>query len=148
MKPITATRVIDAPLEVVFETVSDIRNYARAAPHITNVEFLSEQQVGKGTRFRETRLMNGREATTELEVTEYEKNDRVRLVADSGGTIWDSIYTFQPTGDKVELKLTMEAREYKFMARVFIPLFRGKVVEGVEHDMDVLKEHCETSAAE
>ena len=33
------------------------------------------------------------EATTELEVTEYVENDHVRMVADSHGTIWDTVFS-------------------------------------------------------
>ena len=45
------------------------------------------------TRFRETRVMKGREASTVLEVTEYESPRRIRLVSDEGGTIWDTVFT-------------------------------------------------------
>ena len=48
MNSIIATRTIQAPLTVVFQTVSDVRNFRKAVPHITDVEFLSEQQHGVG----------------------------------------------------------------------------------------------------
>ena len=87
---------MEAAPEEVFSTVSDISNYTRAVPQLVRVEFLTEQKVGMGTRFRETRLMRGREATTELEVTEYVANERVRFVSDAGGTIWDTVFTVSP----------------------------------------------------
>ncbi|MDV6028883.1 MAG: SRPBCC family protein [Phycisphaera sp. RhM] len=71
MNSIIATRTIQAPLTVVFQTVSDVRNFRKAVPHITDVEFLSEQQHRVGTRFRETRLMKDREQSVELEVAEF-----------------------------------------------------------------------------
>ena len=61
------SRLVDAPLERVFEVVSDIRNFSKAVPHIIDVQFLTEQTEGVGTRFRETRLLKGKEASTELE---------------------------------------------------------------------------------
>src|SRR6185295_361887 len=84
-------RTIDAPIDVVFRTVADITQFSRALPHIVKVEFLSDARLGAGTRFRETRLMKGKENVTELEVTEYVENDRVRLVADNHGVVWDSV---------------------------------------------------------
>ena len=93
MSRITVTRTIDAPLDVVFRTVADIRQFSKALPRIVKFEFLSEVKSGVGTRFRETRLMKGKEATTELEVTEFIENDRIRLVADDHhGTVWDTLF--------------------------------------------------------
>lgn len=49
-----------------------------SAYHHYRVSF--QQQVGVGTRFRETRLMNGREQAVELEVAEYTENKCVRMI--------------------------------------------------------------------
>ncbi|MCA8986752.1 MAG: SRPBCC family protein [Planctomycetaceae bacterium] len=143
MKPISATRQIHASVEQVFRTVADINNYSAAVPHIIKVEFLSEQQTGVGTRFRETRLMNQREESTILEVTEYVEDEMIRLVSDAGGTIWDSQFTVVPNGDVVDLNMRMEIKPYKLMARLFMPLIRNMVVKGVEKDMDCVKQWCE-----
>jgi hypothetical protein len=94
----TVTRFIHAPIDRVFNTVADIRLFSQAIPHIVNVEFLSDAKSGVDTRFRETRVMKGKKVTTELEVTEYVENSHVRLVADSHGTVWDSLFTVNPNG--------------------------------------------------
>lgn len=135
------SRTIDAPVDAVFETVSDISNYTKAVPEIVRVEFVTEQKTGVGTRFRETRRMGKREATTELEVTEYVRNERVRMVSDAGGTIWDSVFTVTPEGDGpgTRLELVMEARPYRLMSRLFVPLMKGAVAKAVAGDMDALK---------
>jgi len=145
MSRITSIRQINAPIELVFETVADIRNFSKAIPHITNVEFLTEQQVGLGTRFRETRLMKGKEASTELEVTEYVENESIRLVADSHGCVWDTIFTVTPKDGGVELKMVMDARPHKLMARIITPLIKGMVAKAVGEDMDAVKSYCEQS---
>ena len=147
MKPIIATRTIRAPLELVFRTVSDIRNFSQAVPHITNVEFLSDQHHGAGTRFKETRTMKGREHTVELSVTEYVDNESVRMVSDAGGTIWDSLFEVSEQNDAVELKLQMDVRPYTLPARLMNFLIRGMVVKGVESDMDAVKEFCEAGGS-
>ena len=139
----TVTRSIDAPLEVVFETISDIRNFSRAIPDIVNVEFLSDTQTGVGARFRETRLMRGREASTVLEVTEYVDDERIRLVSDSHGTVWDSEFTVRQHAGATELTLTMDARPHAFLARLMVPITRGMVQKALENDMDAVKRWCE-----
>ena len=71
MASVTVSQSIDAPIEVVFNTIADINQFSQAVPRIVKVKIVSDVKSGVGTRFRETRVMKGREATTELEVTEY-----------------------------------------------------------------------------
>lgn len=139
----TITRIIDAPIDIVFNTVADISQFTEAIPHIVNVEFLTESKTGIGTRFRETRVMKGKEVATELEVTEYVENDRVRMVADSHGTVWDSLFTVNSENGQTSLTLTMDARAYKFLPRLMNPLIKGMIAKAVAMDMDMVKEYCE-----
>lgn len=134
-------RTINAPVDAVFETVSDISQYTKAVPDIVRVEFLTEQKTGVGTRFRETRKMGKREATTELEVTEYVRNERVRMVSDAGGTVWDSVFTVTAVGDgaRTRLDLVMEARPYRLLSRLMVSLMKSMVAKAVAGDMDALK---------
>lgn len=137
------TRTINAPIDVVFKTVSDIRELAKPLPHVVKYEFLTDVECGLGTRFRETRNMNGKEAVTELEVTEYVDNEHVRMVADSHGAIWDTVFAVAEESEQTRLTLTMDARPYQMMPRLMIPLFNRKIQKSVEHDMDLVKEYCE-----
>ncbi len=146
----TTTKIvqtINAPIEAVFSCVADIRNFSEAIPHIINIEFLTEQQVGTGTRFKETRLMNGREATVELEVREYSENDHFRIVADAHGTIWDTIFTVEKRGTDTapitELVMVMEARAYKLLPKIMNPLMKGMIKKAISGDMDAVKAYCE-----
>ena len=143
MKRIAQERLIDAPLDLVFETVADIRNYAEAIPHIQEVSILSEVQVGVGTRFRETRRVAGQEATTELEVTEYEANRRYRCVSDTHGTIWDSIFGVEERDGKTRLTLVLNARPKSVMTRLMNPMIRGMVAKAISDDLDAVKTYCE-----
>ena len=140
-------RNIAAPAHAVFHTVSEIKHFAKAVPDIVSAEIVSEVQSGVGTRFRETRLMNGKQATTELEVTEYVANERIRMVADSHGTLWDSVFTVTPRGDTTDLELTMEARPKSLMAKLATPMMKGMLQKALEKDMDAVKRYCEGSTS-
>ncbi len=143
MNQTTIHRLINAPVEVVFDTVAHTDNFRKAIPHILDVEFLSTIRTGVGARFRETRDMNGRKATVELEVTEYEENKLVRLVSDAGGTIWDTVFTTEASGEDTNLSMIMDARPYKLLAKLMNPLIKGMIQKSVEKDMDAVKEYCE-----
>lgn len=143
MTRFTTTRTIDAPIDLIFKTISNINNYAKAVPHIVKAEILSDIKSGIGTRFRETRLMKGKEATTELEVTEFIENDRIRMVTDSHGAVWDSLFTVKSADGDTHLTLTMDAKAHKLIQKLMIPMIKGMIMEGLEKDMDAVKTHCE-----
>ncbi len=142
-----ATRSIQAPVETVFDAVAHIEKFSEAVDNITDVEFLTETHRGVGTRFRETRLMKGREATTELEVTEYIENESIRLVSDEGGTVWDTVFTTTPVDDGTQLAMVMDARPYKFAAKVVNPLIGRMISKAVESDLDAVKTYCEAAGS-
>lgn len=145
MSTITVTKRIHAPKELVFKTVSDIKNFSKAVPDITNVEFLTEQEYGVGTRFRETRDMNGRKATTDLEVTELVENAHIRIVSDTMGTVWDSLFTVERKEDGTELTLIMDTNAYKLMSKIVNPLMKGIMKKALEKDMVAVKKYCESN---
>jgi hypothetical protein len=89
--------------------------------------------------------MKGREAATELEVTEYVENERIRLVADSHGTLRDSIFVVASAGRRTELTLTMDANAYKLLPKLMYPMIKGMVKKAVEQDMDSVKTFCEAN---
>ena len=146
MKSIITTRTIEAPLEFVFETISDVRNFRKAVPQIIKIEFLTDQQQGVGTRSRETRMMNGSEQTVDLEVAELVENQYVRMVSDAGGTIWDTLFKVSPSDGGVELTMQMDVKPYTLFARIMNFFIRGVVVKAVARDMDSVKSFCESAS--
>ncbi len=143
MTTTTMSYVIDAPVGEVFDVVAHIDKFSLAVPAITDVEFLSEQRQGVGTRFRETRVMGRREATSELEVTEYEENARIRLVATEGGSTWDSLFTTVAEGSGTRLDFEMVATPHTLGARILNPLTKGIVARAIRGDLEAVKTHCE-----
>ena len=143
MTRITVVRTIAAPVDEVFATVAHIDQYSRAVRDVVKFEFLSDARSGVGTRFRETRVMKGTEVTTELAVTEYVPNDRVRIVADSHGTVWDTLFALRVIDDRTLLTTTMDARSRNILPRIIISIMRTKLEKSIEMDMDAVKAYCE-----
>lgn len=88
--------------------------------------------------------MNGRVASTVLEVTEYEENEKVRIVSDTGGAVWDTLFTTRPSDTGTELGMVMEARPHTLLARISTPMVKGMVARAIEADLEAVKEYCET----
>ena len=146
MTQFTTSRNINAPIERVFEAISDPSKFSEAVPHILNIEFLSDVKKGAGTKFRETRLMGKKEATTELEITECIDNDRIRIVTDSNGTLWDTVMSVKQADGHVQLNMAMDAQTSGFFANIMVKMIKGMIQKALEKDMDCLKEYCEKSA--
>lgn len=145
MSRVTVHTQINAPVDQVFDTIAHIENFAKAVPHIVSTEFLGDTRSGVGTRFRETRRMGKREVSNELEVTEYVANDRVRIVTDSHGAIWDTLFSVQERDGGTELAMVMDGRPYTFLQRLLVPLMSGMVRKAVVADMNAVKQYCESA---
>jgi hypothetical protein len=144
---INITRIINAPVDVVFSTIADIRQFSKAIPHIVDFEILSDVKSGVGTRFCEVRLMRGKEAWTALEITEYIQDERVRIVADSHGTVWDTVFSVKAANGKTELVITMSAKAHKFLPKMINPLVKGIIKKAIAKDMDFVKVFCQNPAS-
>lgn len=144
---IRAERIVRAPVDCVFSTLARIENFSKAVPGITDIEFLTDQQYGVGTRFRETRVMNGREAKAVLEVVELDENRMIRLVSDEGGAVWDTVFQVEPAGDDgTRMIMNMDARPHTFMARLITPMIINMVGKFVQADMDSVTQYCESQS--
>lgn len=168
MPRIVVQESIDAPLEVVFATVSNPERYAEAVPAISNTEFLGELRHGVGTRFRSTRRMGrqsanelattadgsnkarvkltadgSRQSVTELTITEHANNERVRLTAESGDTVWETLYSVRRSGYLTVLTVTMEAHTPRLLLRVLYFLLRPMLSKALRYDLSAVKSYCE-----
>lgn len=143
MKPIIIVKLINAPVDKVFGTIAHIEEFSKVVDDIIKVEFISENKTGIGTRFRETRLMKGKEASTELEIREYIENEMVRIVSDSHGTIWDTIFTVEKVNGATKLTTHMRAIPGNFFTGLINSLIKGLIEKAIEKDMEAVKNYCE-----
>jgi len=142
------TRTTTAPIDFVFATISNPQSFSKVSEDVVRIEMLSDTTSGVGTRFRETRKMGKREATTDLEITECVENEHVRFVSDAGGAIWDTIYTVSTVDDQTRMEVVMDARPYKLMARIMIPFIKGMVGKFMAKDMDAVTAYCDRAGSD
>lgn len=148
MSRIVVRRTVAAPVARVFRAITDVEGLPDRDPAVSNVEFLSEQRSGAGTRFRETRASGKREVITELEITELVENQYARFVSDMGGTVWDTKFSTLPaeSPEETELEIALDARPHAFLAKMLNPLANGMIRSGMEKHIEGLKKYCETKS--
>ena len=75
-----------SPLKV-FEVLSDPTRATEFLDNIKESKKLTDGPIAVGTRFRETRIMNGKEASAELVVSAYEPNTHVGISTEAEGIL-------------------------------------------------------------
>jgi carbon monoxide dehydrogenase subunit G len=141
---ITANETIQAPVEKVFQTLAQVEHFSKAVPGIQKIEFLGDKRYGVGTRFRETRIVNGREAAAELEVAELRENESIRLVTTMAGTLWDTAFNVSKSGSNAcAVAMTASAHPKQFAAKLLTPMIMGMIRRALTHDLLAVKKYCE-----
>lgn len=141
------SRWMGASPEVVFAACTDFEHAADHVEGIVSTEMLTEGPVGVGTRFRETRVMFGREATEEMEVTQFEPGKSYTLEAESCGTRYSTRMDFQAEGQGCRVTMDVEAHAVTFMAKLMSPLcwfMSGMMKKCLEQDLESIASRVET----
>lgn len=146
---VRVSKHINAPIELVFDVFSNIQQIEERIEGITKVEILSDVQQGVGTRWRETRIMFGREATEEMEISALRPNHSYEVVASSNGVDYHTIYTFTEKDGGTLVEMVFSGKPTSFIAKLMTPigyLFKDITRQALEDDMDNLKQLCEQEA--
>ena len=128
MAGFNATEWIAKPPQEVFEYTIDIDNAALILSNVTHAEMISNGAVGLGSRFRETRTMNGRATTSELEVTTFEPPHQYAATLEQSGIYATYLYTFRPekNGTRVNLSAKVSANGVKKLMLPIVVSFMKK----------------------
>ncbi|HBS28589.1 MAG TPA: hypothetical protein DEB06_03860 [Phycisphaerales bacterium] len=137
---------INAPVDRVFEVFTDLRRATERIPAIKKLEVLTEGPIGKGTRFRETRVMFGKEATETMEFTEFQPGKRCAIGADSCGSRFETAFSFRPEGNGTFVEQITTCTPRTLMAKLMMPLgmlLAGPMKKAMRADLDALKHAAE-----
>ncbi len=147
MSRINISKTIDAPVDRVFSVMSDIPHAEETVSGITKIEMLTDGPVDRGTRWRETRLMFGREATEELEITRFVPNRSYAVECESCGVHFKTDFRFHPQDGQTKVEMEMTTRPLSWMARIMSPLtfmMRGMLIKALTQDLDDCKRAIES----
>jgi uncharacterized membrane protein len=139
---------IDAPPQLVFELITDLRSAPERIEAIKSLDVLTDGPMGKGTRWRETRVMFGREATEEMEIVDFRPGESYATESESCGCRYRCTLAVSPEGAGTRLSTSFEATAVTFMARVMgaimMPLMRKAVTKAFDKDLADMKAAAES----
>ncbi|MBL8857327.1 MAG: SRPBCC family protein [Planctomycetes bacterium] len=124
MLKLKCSRQVAAPPARVFQLATDLRNAPGRVKAIKKMEVLTDGPIGKGTRFRETRVMFGKEATEVMEIVTFDPPRGYVVEATSHGCHYRTEFRVTPAGEGTEFEMLFEGRPLTFMARVMGTLMK------------------------
>lgn len=143
---------IQAPLPVVFGVFTDLHHAPEHIESITALEVIGKGPVGKGTRFRETRVMFGKETTEEMEISQFDPPRSYMVEGFSCGVAFRTTYTFDSSMGVTTVRMVMESEPRSLFAKIVGPvmgvMMKGAMVKAMNKDHAQLKAVCEARAAE
>jgi len=109
------------PPKEVFDFISASENAPKIVQSVTNMVKLTEGPPRVGTRYRETRLMSGKEQQAELEIVEFEPTQKYAMQNVTSGIQTVYRYNFQPERDGTRIDLVCEVKA-KGINKLMLPL--------------------------
>jgi uncharacterized protein YndB with AHSA1/START domain len=142
----------DAPPEEVFRLATDIDAFREWMPNFVRVEKLTEGAFGKGTIWRETRKMFGKESTEEFQVTAAEPGKSLDLFIDgrkgtTGRGEYRFRYTFAPQDGGTRLTMEGEIAGMGWFMELLGRVFIGSFKKALQQDLKAMKSHLERRRA-
>lgn len=135
---------IAAPPQVVFDVLADPTRATAFLENITASEKLTDGPIGVGTRFLETRVVHGKEASAELFVSAYEPCAHVGISTEAEGITVEYRYRLAPEGEGTRLTWTCELRA-DGLRRLMLPMVAGIMKKEDGDHLQRLKAYLESS---
>ena len=145
----SSTYTIAAPSEKVFQVFSDFDAMPGRIKGIKQLEVLTPGPIRVGTRFRETRLMHGHDATEEMEITAFDQPRMYSVTCLSCGCQITTTFRFDRIAEGTRITVETTAQAQSWFARLLSPFRKmliGMVQKCVTQDILDLKQMLEPPA--
>ena len=141
---------IEKPLEDVWKAIIDFKNCSNYIESIVKLEIIDEpKDTLIGFKWKETRVMFGKEATETMWITDYVENEFYQTRAESHGSIYISRLSIERVEKHSKLTMSFSADAQTFFVKIF-SLCMGFVIKGsmkkaLIKDLNDIKTHVESN---
>jgi len=143
----TATQHVSAPPARLFALATDFAGAPQRIAGIKRLELLTPGPVGVGTKFRETRVMFGKEATETMEVVDFQPGRSYTLRAVNCGCEYRTTVSVAPAPGGSQITFDFNATALTFGAKVMGMLMgwlvKNACAKAVRQDLLELKAAAE-----
>ncbi|MFM9959559.1 MAG: SRPBCC family protein [Phycisphaerales bacterium] len=147
MNTLTLTKRINADPARVFVVSTNVPEFSKVVPSIKRIEVLTPGPVGKGTRFKETRVMFGKEATETLEFTDFSPPSGYTIGCTSCGVRYATRFDIRAAPQGTDLTMTMDCQPVSLFAKIMGPitgaLMKSAMTKALDGDLECIKKAAE-----
>lgn len=147
---VQASKTIKATKEQTWKVVTDIEGAKSRISGIKDIEILDKPQTGLvGLKWKETRVMFGKEATETMWITKVSELKYYETQAINCGCVYKSTVEIKDDPVGVELSMSFEAYPKTVLAKLMSPLtflFSGSIKKAFEKDLEDIQKSLEGTA--
>jgi len=141
---------VEKPLEEVWEAIIDFKNCSNYIESIVSLEILEQpNDTLIGFKWKETRVMFGKEATETMWITNYAVNEFYQTKAESHGSIYRSKLSIDKMGENTKLAMSFSSEPQSTFAKIFSKsmgfMMKGSMKKALIIDLRDIKNHLESN---
>ncbi|HRH37823.1 MAG TPA: SRPBCC family protein [Flavobacteriales bacterium] len=144
---VEASITINASMAAVWAATTDVANFAQVLSGVEKIEIVERQATGlAGLKWKETRMLFGKEATVEKWITEAKENEYYRTRAEQDGFVFITTNRVSESGGVVTLKGIHETQPQGFASKLkALPMvfFKGVIKKAIMQDLTDIKKAVE-----
>ena len=141
---------IEKPLEDVWNAIVDFKNCSSYIESIVKLEIIDEpKDTLIGFKWKETRVMFGKEATETMWITDYLENEYYETRAESHGSIYISRLSVEHVEKHTKLTMSFSSEAQTFFVKIFSKcmsfLIKGSMKKALIKDLNDIKTYLESN---
>ena len=141
---------IEKPIEDVWNAIIDFKNCSNYIESIIRLEIIDEpKDTLIGFKWKETRVMFGKEATETMWITDYEENEYYETRAESHGSVYISRLSLSSIENHTKLTMSFSAEAQTFFVKILSLsmgfLMKGVMKKALMKDLINIKTHVESN---
>ncbi len=140
---------IEKSIEDVWKAIIDFENCSNYINSIIEIEIIDNpRDTLIGFKWKETRVMFGKEATETMWITDYIENNYYQTKAESHGSIYISRLSLERVRENTKLTMLFTAEAQTFFVKI-LSVFMGFIIKGsmkkaLLKDLNDIKNHLES----
>ena len=140
---------IEKPLDDVWKAIIDFKNCPNYIESIVNIEVIDEpKDTLIGFKWKETRVMFGKEAIETMWITDYAENEYYQTRAESHGSIYISRLSIEPVENHTKLTMSFSAEAQTFFVKLISWcmgfIVKGSMKKALIKDLNDIKSYVES----
>lgn len=135
--------IIHKPVSEVFNYMAGMENAHEIMPNVVEMEKKTAGAIGKGTKFKETRMVRGKKINADIEYVQYEQDRSFTSRSNSNGLIVEYHYRFHEIEEGTQAELEAFVKTSGFVMKLTKRFIVNMIKREDGNQLQYLKEMLE-----